>query len=378
MTMADLKGIPALFMRGGTSSGPYWNARDLPADPTRRDAVLLAALGTTDGLSDEVDSSQLSGVGGATPVTSKTAILSRSDAPGVDVDYLFGQVDLNRAFVDTNPSCGNILSAVGHAALEMGLVAAGDPETRITIRNTNTGSLMEAVLQTPGGCWSYLGDARIDGVAGTAAPVLMNFLDVVGSKTGKMFPTGQRSEDIDGLTVSLIDVAVPMIWFRAAELGLTGNEDQATLNAPDLLARMEAARLIASERMGLGDARGKVVPKMGIASPPHSGGHVTSRYFVPQECHPTHAVTGSINVAVAATQPGTVVAEASTAAPLRSQPFVLEHPKGQIEVALSYRDGDPSKGEDAGPVFDRAGIIRTAKKIMAGEIFVPAQLLDPA
>ena len=267
MTMADLKGIPALFMRGGTSSGPYWNARDLPADPTRRDAVLLAALGTTDGLSDEVDSSQLSGVGGATPVTSKTAILSRSDAPGVDVDYLFGQVDLNRAFVDTNPSCGNILSAVGHAALEMGLVAAGDPETRITIRNTNTGSLMEAVLQTPGGRWSYLGNARIDGVAGTAAPVLMNFLDVVGSKTGKMFPTGQRSEDIDDLTVSLIDVAVPMIWFRAAELGLTGNEDQATLNAPDLLARMEAARMIASERMGLGDARGKVVPKMGIASP---------------------------------------------------------------------------------------------------------------
>ena len=97
---------------------------------------------------------------------------------------------------------------------------------------------MEAVLQTPGGRWSYLGNARIDGVAGTAAPVLMNFLDVVGSKTGKMFPTGQRSEDIDGLTVSLIDVAVPMIWFRAAELGLTGNEDQATLNAPDLLARI--------------------------------------------------------------------------------------------------------------------------------------------
>jgi 2-methylaconitate cis-trans-isomerase PrpF len=366
----DLTGIPALFMRGGTSSGPYWNARDLPADPARRDAVLLAALGTTDGLSDEVDSAQLGGVGGATPVTSKTAILSASPESGVDIDYLFAQVDLKRPFVDTNPSCGNILSAVGHAALEMGLVEAADPVTRIVIRNTNTGSLMEAVLETPGGRWSYLGSARIDGVAGSAAPVMMNFLDVVGSKTGSMFPTGQRMEEINGLTVSLIDVAVPMIWFRAAELGLAGNETKAELDDAALIARMEAARLIASERMGLGDARGKVVPKMGIASAPRHGGSITSRYFVPQDCHPTHAVTGSINVATAATQPGTVVAEAAAAEPLRSQSVVIEHPAGTITVELAYKDGA------SGPVFDRAGVVRTAKKIMAGEIFVPAVLLD--
>ena len=366
----DLKGIPALFMRGGTSSGPYWNAKDLPADVAKRDAVLLAALGTTDGLTDEVDSAQLGGVGAATPVTSKTAILSRSDAEGIDVDYLFAQVDLKRPFVDTNPSCGNILSAVGHAALEMGLVEAGDPVTRITIRNTNTGSLMEAVLETPGGAWSYLGDARIDGVAGSAAPVIMNFLDVVGSKTGKLFPTGERMEEINGLTVTLIDVAVPMIWFRASELRLEGNETKAELDNPKLIARMEAARLIASERMGLGDARGKVVPKMGIASAPRNGGNITSRYFVPQDCHPTHAVTGSINVATAATLPGTVVAEVSTAAALSSQSFVLEHPAGQIVVELAYKDSAE------GPIFDRAGVVRTAKKIMAGEIFVPSALLD--
>lgn len=367
--MSDLKGIPALFMRGGTSSGPYWNAKDLPADPAQRDAVLLAALGTTDGLSDEVDRAQLGGVGGATAVTSKTAILSRSEVEGVDIDYLFAQIDLERPFVDTNPSCGNILSAVGHAALEMGLIEASDPVTSISIRNTNTNALMEAVLETPGGRWSYLGDVRIDGVAGTAAPVVMNFLDVVGSKTGALFPTGQRMEEINGLTVTLIDVAVPMIWFRAAELGLKGDETKAELDDPALLERMEAARLIASERMGLGDARGKVVPKMGIASPPRGTGHVTSRYFVPQSCHPTHAVTGSINVATAATQPGTVVSEASTAIALSSQQFVLEHPVGVIAVELAYRDGAD------GPEFDKAGVMRTAKKIMAGEIFVPEALL---
>lgn len=368
--MTDLTGIPALFMRGGTSSGPYWNLADLPSDPAKRDAVLLAALGTTDGLTDEVDSAQLNGVGGASPVTSKTAILSRSDVPGVAIDYLFAQVDLTHPFVDFSPNCGNILSAVGHAALEMGLVLSGDPETRITIRNVNTDAMMEAVLETPGGQWSYMGDARLDGVPGSGAPVIMNFLDVVGSKTGHLFPTGERSELINGLTVTLIDVAVPMIWFRADELGVTGAETKAELDDPALIARMEGARLIAGERMGLGDCRGKVVPKMGIASPPRNGGHVTSRYFVPASCHPTHAVTGSINVATAATQPGTVVSEVSTAAPLTSQPFVLEHPAGAITVDLCYKDGPD------GPVFDKAGVIRTARKIMSGMIHVPSAIFD--
>lgn len=359
--MSDLRAIPALFMRGGTSTGPYWNAADLPADPKTRDAVLLAALGTTDGLSAEADSSQLNGVGGGTPVTSKTAILSKSELDGVDIDYLFAQISLDRPYVDTAPSCGNILSAVGHAALEMGLADPQDGQTRLIIRNTNTGSLMEAVVDTPNRQWSYLGDARIDGVSGTAAPVLMNFLDVVGSKTGAQFPTGHRQEVIEGLNVTLMDVAVPMIWFKAEELGLKGHESKSSLDNPDLLTRMEAARQIASDRMGLGDARGRVVPKMGIASPPTQGGHITSRYFVPQECHPTHAVTGSINVAVAATTPGTVVAEASTTAPLQSQVFTLEHPAGSIDVTLTY------KGEN----FQSAGIIRTARKIMSGHIHVP-------
>lgn len=359
--MSDLRAIPALFMRGGTSSGPYWNADDLPRDPAKRDAILLAALGTTDGMSKETDASQLNGVGGATPVTSKTAILSKSEVEGIDIDYLFAQVSLDRPFVDTAPSCGNILSAVAHAALEMGLVDAQDGETRLTIRNTNTGSLMEAVLDTPGGNWSYLGDVRIDGVAGTGAPVLMNFLDVVGSKTGKQFPTGNKQEDINGLTVTLMDVAVPMIWFKAEELGLKGDESKDTLDDPLLLRRMEAARIIASERMGLGDARGRVVPKMGIASKPRNRGQITSRYYVPEECHPTHAVTGSINVAVAATTPGTIVAEAGSANYLSSQIFTLEHPKGEIEVNLTYKDGE----------FCSAGIIRTARKIMSGYIHVP-------
>ena len=349
-----------------SSDSPYWNAADLPSDPEKRDAVLLAALGTTDGLSKEVDTAQLNGVGGATPVTSKTAILSKSEVEGIDIDYLFAQVSIDRPFVDTSPSCGNILSAVGHAALEMGLADAQDGQTRLTIRNTNTGSLMQAVLETPGRIWSYLGDVRIDGVSGTAAPVLMNFLDVVGSKTGQQFPTGNTQEEINDLTVTLMDVAVPMIWFKAEELGLEGNEAKENLDDPALLERLESARLIASERMGLGDARGRVIPKMGIASKPRNGGHITSRYYVPQECHPTHAVTGSINVAVAATTPGTVVSEVSAATPLISQVFTLEHPKGSIDVTLTFEDGE----------FRSAGIIRTARKIMSGHIHVPEAIFS--
>ena len=315
-------------------------------------------------LTDEVDPSQLGGVGGGTPVTSKTAILSRSDADGVDIDYLFAQVSFERPFVDTNPSCGNILSAVGHACLEMGLVEANDPITRITIRNTNTGSLMEAVVETPGGQWNYLGDARIDGVAGSAAPVIMNFLDVVGSKTGQMYPTGKTREEINGLTVTLIDVAVPMIWFKAEELGLKGNETKAELDNPELLARMEACRLIASERMGLGDARGKVVPKMGIASAPimvvMSPVDILCRKIVTQPMLSRAALTSRL-LPPSLAQLSTMYQQPTISAP---QTFVLEHPLGSIDVALTYSDGND-------PEFQKAGVVRTAKKIMAGEIFVP-------
>ncbi len=364
--MSDLIGIPALFMRGGTSCGPYWNAKDLPSEPERRDKILLAAMGTTDGIGSEIDASQLNGIGGGTPVTSKTAILSKSDQVGVDVDYLFAQVSLEREHVDTAPSCGNILSAVGYAALEMGLVTPELGKTKMIVRNVNTDSLIETVVQTPDKSCAYLGETMIDGVVGRSAPVVMNFLDVVGSKTGKMFPTGNRQDNINDLNVTLIDVAVPMVLFNAAELGITGAESQAELNDAELIKRMEQVRLVASEQMGLGDARGSVVPKMAIVSPPRLGGTITSRYFVPQNCHPTHAVTGAIGVATALAEPGTIANQIVQGHAYASQKVIIEHPLGTIDVQLSYENDH----------FIKAGVIRTARKIMQGMLYVPSQLLD--
>ena len=364
--MSDLIGIPAIFMRGGTSSGPFWNASDLPGVPEKRDKVLLAAMGTTDGVSADIDSSQLGGIGGGTTVTSKTAILSRSDKPGVDVDYLFAQVSLERDFVDTAPSCGNILSAVGYAALEMGLVEPAEGETAIIVRNLNTDSLIELVVATPAKSCAYLGKTRIDGVAGRAAPVLMNFMDVIGSKTGALFPTGSRQETIEGLNVTLLDVAVPIVLFNARELGVTGAETRDELNDPALIARMEQVRLVASEKMGLGDARGRVIPKMAIISPPVNQGTVTSRYFVPQNCHPTHAVTGAIAVATAVAEPGTVASDIVDGGSQQSQTVCIEHPLGSLDVQLTYENKSLLK----------AGVIRTAKKIMQGKLYVPSALME--
>ena len=365
----DLTALPALFMRGGTSSGLYWNAADLPREVSKRDAVLLAAMGTCDGTDPTPDPRQLNGLGKGTPVTSKTAILSPSPVSGVDIDYLFAQIALDRCFVDTSPSCGNILAGVAHAALEMGLVQAEEAETRLRIRNVNTGTLIESCILTPGRRWSYLGETRLDGVPGRGAPVRLNFLDVIGSKCGSMFPTGAMIESIEGLDVTLLDVAVPMVWFRASQLGLTGSESSQELNAnTPLLARMESVRLIASRRMGLGEARGRVVPKMGLAAPPRGDGHMASRYFVPQACHPTHAVTGAVCGAAGAVTPGTLLHDeaAASGAPLTSQELRLEHPGGVISIHLTYEDG----------AFVSAGVLRTARKIMQGHVFVPSFLLS--
>jgi hypothetical protein len=248
----------------------------------------------------------------------------------------------------------------------MGLVKPQDGETSILVRNVNTDSLIETVIQTPKKSWDYLGNTQIDGVVGRNAPVLMNFMDVIGSKTGVMYPTGFKNEIINDLTVTLIDVAVPMVLFNANELGLSGNEDKQQLDDPELIKRMEDVRLIASKRMGLGDARGSVVPKMAIVSIPRNNGTVTSRYFVPQNCHPTHAVTGAICVATAVAEPDTIVNEIVAGTPQVSQKVVIEHPLGTIDIQLTYDN----------QTLTKAGVIRTAKKIMQGKLFVPTQLLD--
>ena len=246
--------IPCVLMRGGTSRGPFFLADWLPADPAERDRLLLTAMGSPHAL-------QVDGLGGGNSLTSKVAIVSRSRRPGCDIDYLFAQVSVDQASVDLRPNCGNMLSGAAPFAIDEGLLAANDGVTSVRVHNVNTGSVIEAIVQTPGGRLTYEGAARIDGVAGTAAPVRLNFLDAWGAVTGGLFPSGQRQDDIDGLRVTLIDAAMPMALMRASDLGARGDETPAELDAnPALMARIEAVRLEAGRRMGLGDVRDSVLP----------------------------------------------------------------------------------------------------------------------
>lgn len=359
--------IPAVFMRGGTSRGLYFDKADLPADRAAWDAILLAAFGSP-------DPRQIDGVGGTTSVTSKAAVVSPSARGDSDVDYFFAQVAVDRPAVDYGPTCGNMLAGVGPYAIEAGMAAARDGETRVRIHQVNTGGLVEAVVPTPGGRVAYEGDAEIDGVPGTGAPILLDFTRVEGSRTGELFPTGARREAVGGVDATLVDAAMPVMILRAADLGKTGRESAAELDADGALrARLERLRREAGRRMGLGDVSGQVVPKIILAAPPRRGGSIASRYFVPDKTHETHAITGGIALAYAAASEGTVANP--LARPLVPEdgraPFAIEHPAGELRLSLALRDGA------GGPAVAAAGIVRTARMIMRGSVMIPERLLPP-
>jgi len=359
----DLIGIPCIFMRGGTSRGPYFRAEDLPADTARRDRVLLAAMGSP-------DLRQIDGLGGADTLTSKVAIVSKSARPGVDVDYLFAQVDIGTPIVDTNPSCGNMLAGVAPFAIEAGMIPAQGGETRVMIYNVNTEARIEAIVRTPGGAVSYTGDARIDGVPGTAAPIILNFMDVVGSKSGRMLPTGNVCDVIDGIEVTCVDVAMPMILLRAKDLGLSGFEGRAEINPNKaLFARIEPIRLEAGRRMGFGDCSDKVIPKVGLLTPARDGGTIASRYLTPHALHAAHAVTGAVCVSAACALEGTIAHELARPDGANPRTIWIEHPSGQVDVRLQTTG--------MGPEMEVvAGTLRTARPIMRGEVLVPRRVFQ--
>ena len=346
--------IPCVLMRAGTSRGPFFLRDWLPSDEHERDETLIGAIGASDLL-------QVDGVGGGSTLTSKVAIVSRSAEPGCDVDYLFAQVGVGQKSVDTRPNCGNMLSGVAPFAIEQGLVQPQDGETTVRVFNVNTRSRIDVTVLTPGGRVTYEGQTGIDGVAGTAAPVRLNFLDAWGSVTGSLFPTGQPVDRIDGLDVTCIDAAMPMVLMRAADLGLHGRESPESLDADRaLLDRLEKIRVAAGERMGLGDVRGSVVPKPVIVSAGDDAASITSRYFTPRRCHASHAVTGAIGVATAFALPGTV---ASAAAPLIGVHTVsVLHPQGRIDVEVSV---------SADSRIERASLVRTARAIFKGTLQIP-------
>ena len=310
---------------------------------------------------------QVDGIGGGHPLTSKIAIVGRSTRPEADVDYLFAQAGVLEPTVDTSPNCGNMLAGVGPFAIETGLVGASAPETRVRIYNVNTGKLIESIVQTPHGAVTYDGGTAIDGVPGTAAPIRLSFLDAAGAKTGRLLPTGRVRDRILGIDVTCIDMAMPLVIMRAADLGKTGHETPAELDADgDLFARLEAIRREAGALMGLGDVSDRVIPKPVLVSAPAAGGSLHVRYFTPRACHRAVAATGAVGIATATTVPGSLAGEVAGPPPTGPSALVaIEHPAGRIPVELELA----APGAEI-PVL-RASLVRTARRLFAGHVYVP-------
>jgi 2-methylaconitate cis-trans-isomerase PrpF len=314
------------------------------------------------------DARQIDGIGGATTVTSKVAIVSPSDHPWAQIDYLFAQVAIKEAIVDTSPSCGNMLAAVAPYAIEEGLVPADDGETVVRIRNVNTNTLIEAVVKTPGRCVTYEGDTAISGVPGTGSPITLHLRNIVGSKTGKLLPTGSSRDVINSVNVSCMDVAMPMVFVPASEMGKTGHESKAELDSDsDFLQRLEALRRVAAEAMGMGDVRDSVIPKIALVAEPQHGGKLASRYFTPKTAHPSYAVLGSICAASCAAMADTVVSDIVHPAGEGEHKTIIEHPSGTIEVGINIAmtDGQPDV---------TASIVRTARRLFEGYVYIPGSI----
>lgn len=345
---------PCMWMRGGTSKGAFFLAEDLPTDTAERDAFLLRVMGSP-------DPRQIDGMGGADPLTSKVAVVSKSSRPGVDIDYLFLQVFVDQPIVTDAQNCGNMLAGVGPFAIERGLFAATGDETRVAIFMVNTSQIAVATVQTPGGVPTYQGDARIDGVPGTAAPIPLEFRDTAGSSCGALLPTGNAADMIEGVACTLIDNGMPCVVFKAADVGATGYEDRDTLDAAtDLKARIEAIRLKAGPMMNLGDVTEKSVPKMMLVAPPMHGGAVTVRSFIPHRAHATIGVLGAVSVATACLVPGSPAADVAEIPERARKTLSVEHPTGEMSCVLELNE----KGEVA-----TAALLRTARKLMDGTVF---------
>jgi 4-oxalomesaconate tautomerase len=343
-----------MWMRGGTSKGGYFMKGDLPADIAARDAFLLAAMGSP-------DQRQIDGMGGADPLTSKVAIVSKSTRDGVGVDYLFLQVFVDQAIVSDAQNCGNILAGIGPFAIERGLIKATGNETNVTIYMENTGQVAVATVQTPGGTMTYDGDAKIDGVPGCHAPIPLEFRDTAGSSCGALLPTGNPFDIINGVRVTLIDNGMPCVVMKAQDVGISGYEDRETLDANvELKAKIEAIRLAVGERMNLGDVTSKSVPKMMLVAPPRNGGAITVRSFIPHRAHATIGVLGAVSVATACLAPGSPAADVAVLPKGARKLLSVEHPTGEMSCLLEL--------DDDGAVTS-AALLRTARKLMDGVVF---------
>jgi len=355
--------IPCTVMRGGTSKGLYFRVEDLPSDAATRDKVLLAAMGSP-------DIRQIDGMGGAHPLTSKIAIVAPPSHPDADVDYLFLQAVVDEPRIDTSQNCGNLLAGIGPFAIENGMVAAKDGVTDVRIHMLNTKSIAVASIQTPGGVVEYQGGARIDGVPGTAAPIPIDFLDVAGSSCGALLPTGNAIDVVDGVELTCIDNGMPVVVMRARDFGKTGYETPEALEADAALkAKIEAIRLKVGPMMNLGDVAKKTVPKMCLVAPAQHGGAISTRNFIPHRVHEAIGVFGAVSVATACVVPGSVAASvAGIADPQNVKNLDIEHPTGFFTVSMDV------SLEGGNVQVRRAALLRTARKLMRGEVYVPASV----
>ena len=354
--MSDVQSsAPVMWMRGGTSKGGYFLKDDLPTDTAARDAFRLGVMGSP-------DPRQIDGMGGADPLTSKVAVVSKSTREGIDVDYLFLQVFVDQAIVSDAQNCGNILAGIGPFAIERGLVDASGDETRVAIYMENTGQVAVATVQTPAGQVSYAGDAAIDGVPGTHAPVPLEFRDTAGSSCGALLPSGNAVDVVNGVPVTLIDNGMPCVVMKAEDVGITGYEDRDSLDAnTELKAKIEAIRLAVGETMNLGDVKEKSVPKMMLVARPKNGGAITVRSFIPHRAHATIGVLGAVSVATACLIEGSPAAELAEIPEGLRKTLSVEHPTGEMSCVLETDEGGNVK---------TAALLRTARKLMDGIVYV--------
>jgi 4-oxalomesaconate tautomerase len=355
--------IKTCFLRGGTSRGPFFDAANLPADIVTRDRVLLAVMGSP-------DRRQIDGLGGAHPLTSKVGIVSRSTVPGVDLDFLFAQLQPEKDTVDTTPNCGNMLAAVVPFALEAGLVNAQGETSTFRVLTLNTDMQCDITVQTPGGNVEYEGEARIDGVPGNSSPITINFLDTAGSVCSGLLPTGNVRDVIDGVEVTCIDNGMPLVMFRATDVGRTGYENVDDMNADAAFkARLERLRIACGHAMGLGDVTSKNYPKMTLIAPPQDGGSLATRSFIPHVCHDAIGVLAAVTVATACVLEGSITQGIAVVPHGNVKAVSVEHPTGEFSVELEL---DPSNPQSV----TRAALLRTARLIMRGEVMVPSSVWD--
>jgi 4-oxalomesaconate tautomerase len=355
-------GVRCTMLRGGTSRGLFFTVDDLPADAADRDDLLLRLMGTP-------DPQQIDGLGGATSLTSKVAIVSTSEHADADVDYLFLQLGVDEATVSDRQNCGNILAGVGPFAVERGLVPAGDAETSVRIRMVNSDSIAVATFPTPSGQMEYRGDVAIAGVPGTAAPVVLAFADTEGSATGSLLPTGNVIDSIDGIDVTCVDNGMPVVVALAESFGLTGYESHDQLVADTaLLERVDAFRRKAGQLMGLGDVAESSVPKTALLAPPREGGQVCTRSFIPVQPHSSVGVLAAVTIATGMLLPGAVGHQLTASWPSNRSQIDIEHPTGHLLVDVIV---DAAANP---PRVVRSGVVRTARKLFDGTAYPRARL----